>query len=153
MNTIDIVFLSGIPLAIIPSWLLMRNENFEDMPSLKYMLTFLMSLSGWFAIIIAIFCFFEKHKQIRELMTVHFSEAREMARKYKELQLKKDFKMPEDEAFIKSVKYMELMYGDWWFSRGNFSEIEDKFKADQIKWKMEEYLSEKRETHMFPHMY
>lgn len=153
MNTIDIVFLSGIPLAIIPSWLLMRNENFDDIPSLKYMLTFLLSLSGWFVIIIAIFCFFEKQKQIRELMTIHFSEAREMARRFKELQLKEDFKMPEDEAFIKSVKYMELMYGDWWFSRGTSSENEDKFKADQIKWKIEEYLSKKEATHMFPHIY
>lgn len=141
MDTIGIVFLAGIPLAVVPSWKFL-SDSVVDREFLIAM-TILFSLTGWVAILIWIAGLFEKRRMVRELLTFRFSEANEMERKYKELQLKEDFGMNNEDAFIKSVKHMELTHGEWWFLRGPRSETEDRFKADQIRWRMEEYLSEK----------
>lgn len=142
MDTIGIVFLASIPLAVVPSWKFL-SDSIVDNREFLIAMTILFSLTGWVAILVWIAWLFERKRTVRELLEFHFSEANEMERKYKELQLKKDFGMNNEDAFIKSVKYMELMHGEWWFLRGPRSETEDRFKADQIRWRMEEYLSEK----------
>lgn len=89
---------------------------------------------------------FDKKKRIKELFKIKISERRKLERQYEELRFLYEKNLSPQEAYCKSIEYMEHIYGPmWWFGE---NDNYDKAEADKISCKIEEYLYFKRPEYL-----